>query len=234
MRRKLHFLTIVLALAAPAVRAQSDDPPSRVARLSYQSGSVAFRPGSVEAWTNPALNYPLTTGYHLWTDPGAQTEIHTGTAAIRMASETALAFLNLDDRAIQLSITQGSIQIHIRNLEPEETFEVDTPNVAITLLRPGDYRIDADGDNALTTVTVRGGDAAVTGGGIAFPVHARQTARMRGTDSVTEQVGDALGQDDFERWCESRDRREEQSVSAQYVPREMPGYQDLDDYGNWQ
>ena len=44
----------------------------------------------------------------------------------------------------------------------------------------------------------------------------------------------AIGPDDLERWCEARDRREDQSVSAQYVPREMTGYQDLDDYGSWQ
>ena len=50
MIRKPHFLTIVLALAAAPAWAQSDDPPSRVARLSYQSGSVAFRPGAVEEW----------------------------------------------------------------------------------------------------------------------------------------------------------------------------------------
>src|SRR6059036_3188055 len=101
MTHKLHFLTILLALAAPASRAQSDDPPapgaqsddppSRVARLSYQSGSVAFRPGSVEEWSNATLNYPLTTGDHLWTDAGAQTEIQTDAASIRMAPETALA-----------------------------------------------------------------------------------------------------------------------------------------------
>src|SRR6185503_12963054 len=155
---------------------------------------------------------------HLWTDAGSQTEIHAGSAAIRMAPQTAMSFLNLDDRTIQLSVTQGSVQIHLRSLEPDETFEVDTPNVAITLLRPGDYRIDADGENNLTTVTVRGGDAAVTGGGIAFPVHARETARIRGKEIVTEEVGPAIGMDEFERWCENRDRREVQSVSAQYVP----------------
>src|ERR1051325_11099458 len=125
MTRTPRYFTLLLALAGSSVWAQSDDPPSRVARLSYLSGSVAFRPGSVEEWSNATLNYPLTTADHLWTEAGAQTEIQTGTAAIRMASETALAFLNLDDRTAQLSVTQGSIQIHIRSLEPDETFEVD-------------------------------------------------------------------------------------------------------------
>jgi hypothetical protein len=236
MIRKSRMFAILFAVASWDAWGQADtdaDPPSRVARLSYLSGSVAFRPGSVDDWSNATLNYPLTTGDHLWTDPGALAEVYAGLAAIRMGGQTAMAFLNLDDRTVQLSVTQGTLQIHVRSLEPDETFEVDAPNVAITLLRPGDYRIDVDGDNHLTTVTVRAGDAVVTGGGIAFPVHARQTARIRGVDTVTEDVGPAFPMDDFERWCEARDHREDQSISAQCVPREMTGYQDLDNYGTW-
>lgn len=237
MTLKSLALTAMLAAAAAPMWAQAPvegvDPPSRVARLSYQSGSVSFRPGTVDEWGSATLNYPLSTGDHLWTDAGAQAEIHAGLAVIRMAPQTAIEILNLDDRIIQVSVTQGSVQIHVRSLEPDETIEVATPNVAVTLLRPGDYRVDSDGDNYLTTVTVRGGDAAVTGGGIAFPVHARQTARIRGMETVTEEVGAEIATNEFERWCESRDRREEQSVSAQYVPREMTGYEDLDDNGSW-
>ncbi len=40
--------------------------------------------------------------------------------------------------------------------------------------------------------------------------------------------------DEFERWADSRDRDEQQSISAQYVPTEMTGYQDLDSNGSWQ
>jgi len=232
--RKLAFL---FALTSAAAMAQGADPPSRVARLNYLSGSVSFRPASVEDWTGASLNYPLTTGDHLWTDPGAQTELHIGSTAIRMNSETALAILNLDDRIVQLSLTGGALNVHIRNLGPEESYEVDTPNVALVLLRPGDYHIEVpagpDPDRPVTVVTPRGGEVEVTGGGVAFTVHPGQTARVSGTDSVNQEVGAALPPDGFDRWCEVRERREESSVSAAYVPRDMIGYEDLDEYGRW-
>src|ERR1051326_8066099 len=210
MNRKAQLVLFFLALSASAF-ADGDDPPSRVARLNYQSGSVSFRPGSVEEWGPATLNYPLTTGDHLWADNGAQTEIHVGSTAIRMAPLTAMSILNLDDRTVQLSLTQGILDIHVRNLADDESYEIDTPNVAVTLLRPGDYRIDADGDNNLTIVTVRGGDAAVTGGGAAFPVHARESARITGMDTVSQEITAAPSPDEFDRWCESRDRREAQA-----------------------
>ncbi|HEY8623711.1 MAG TPA: DUF6600 domain-containing protein, partial [Casimicrobiaceae bacterium] len=39
--------------------------------------------------------------------------------------------------------------------------------------------------------------------------------------------------DDFDRWAHERDRRWETSVSARYVPPDLIGYQDLDDFGTW-
>ncbi|HUI55259.1 MAG TPA: DUF6600 domain-containing protein [Bryobacteraceae bacterium] len=232
MLRKSGSVTAILLIAAAAALAQAD-PPSRVARLNYIGGPVSFRPASVEDWTAATLNYPLTTGDHLWTDAGAQTEMHVGSTAIRMGSQTALSILNLDDRIVQLSLTAGSLNVHIRYQGDQETYEVDTPNVAISLLRPGDYRINADGDNNVTVATVRGGEAEVTAGGTAFTIHPMQTAQLSGVESVSQDIGPALPPDGFDRWCETRERREASSVSARYVPREMIGYEDLDAYGAW-
>jgi hypothetical protein len=230
--RRISFGMALLALAGAAM-ADAGDPPSRVGRLNYLSGPVSFRPGSVEEWTAATLNYPLTTGDHLWTDEGAQTEIHIGSTAVRMGSGTAMSFLNLDDRIAQISLTQGVLNVHIRYLGENESVEVDTPNVAISLLRSGDYRINADGDNAVTTVNVRGGEAEVTVGGSAFPVRTGQSARLAGMDTPSQDISAVPPPDAFDGWCESRERREMSSVSARYVPREMVGYEDLDAYGVW-
>jgi len=100
-KNKISYLAPLLILSAGAAMAQQADPPARVARLDYLSGQVSFRPVSVDDWAAATLNYPLTTGDHLWNDPGAQTEMHIGSTAIRMGSETALVFLNLDDRTVQ-------------------------------------------------------------------------------------------------------------------------------------
>jgi hypothetical protein len=232
MRNPLSHFALLIVAAAPLL-AQAD-PPSRVARINYLSGSVSFRPGSVEEWTAATLNYPLTTGDHLWADTDSRVEIHAGSTAIRMNARTAMSVLNLDDRTVQLSLTDGSLHIRLRNLEDDETVEIDTPNVAITLLRTGEYRIDADGDTSTAAVTVRSGNAEVTGGGVAFVVRPRQTGKAIGMDTVRQDVGPALPQGEFDYWCEARDRAEDEAtVSAQYVPREMVGYEDLDRNGVW-
>ena len=213
--------------------ADADDPPSRVARLNYLNGPVSFRPGSVDDWAPATLNYPLTTGDHLWTDPGAQTEFHIGSTAFRMNSGTAVSILNLDDQMAQISLTEGALNVVIRYLGENESVEVDTPNVAVSLLRPGNYRIQADGDAGVSVVTVRGGEAEVTGGGAAFPLRAGQSARLAGMDTVSQEINPARGPDPFDQWCMDREQREGGAISARYVPREMVGYEDLDQYGVW-
>jgi len=233
MSFRTQFLSVALVVAAAPVFADAGDPPTRVARLNYEDGSVSFRPGSADDWGPATINYPLTTGDHLWADQSARAEIHIGSTAIRMDSQTALSFLNLDDRTVQLSLTAGVIQIRLRALPDDETFEVDTPNVAISLLRPGDYRIQSDGDKAVTAITVRGGEAELTGGGSAFAVHPRESARVTGTDSTTNELVAFVPPDEFERWAQDRDRRENQAQSVHYVPREMIGYEDLDEHGVW-
>ena len=113
----------------------------------------------------------LTTGDQLWVDQDSRAELHIGSAGLRLASGTAFQLLNLDDRTAQIQITQGSLNIHLRFLDENQSFEVDTPSMAFTLLRPGEYRIDANPDNQTTMAVVRGGEGEVTGGGRAFTLN---------------------------------------------------------------
>ena len=233
--RKTIFVPMLLAIAAVSALADAGDPPSRVARLNYLEGPVSFRPGSVEDWTTATLNYPLTTGDHLWTDDNARAELHVDSTAIRMSARTALAVLNLDDRAVQLSLTEGSLEIHIRYLAEDETFEVDTPNAAVSLTAPGDYRFTADSEQGRTTATVFAGDGNVTANGANFPVHGGDSASITGMDTVTQEMTPAPDPDDFDNWCLARDRHEEESYRAvaNYVPQDMIGAEDLNQYGVW-
>ena len=224
---------LVLAAASVMVAAAQTDPPGRVGRLSYLSGAVSFRPGDVEDWVPAQMNRPLTNGDHIWTDQDARAELHIGTAALRLNSETAFEFLNLDDANAQIRLTQGSLIIRLRSLADQENFEVDTPNLAFSLLRTGTYRVDVDPNTFTTVITVRGGEGEVTGNNQAFTVHAGQQTRVSGENSTTYDISSAPPFDEWDNWCVARDRREDQSQSARYVSREMVGYQDLDDNGSW-
>jgi hypothetical protein len=231
--RKLELITALLAVAASAFG--QADPPSRVARLNFQQGPVSFRPGGVDDWAAATTNYPVTTGDYLWADQGARAELHVGSTAIRMDQMTAMSVLNLNDQIVQLSLTSGSLNVHLRYLGENESFEVDTPNTSIVLLRPGDYRISVDGDNNVSSLVVRSGNAEVTAGQSgAFNLPPGQSGRFAGVDTVSQEIGGAPPLDGFDEWTRDRDMREDRAaMSARYVPREMPGYEDLDGYGRW-
>jgi hypothetical protein len=173
----------------------------------------------------------------LWTDNGARAELNLGSAALRLNQHTNLSFINLDDRTAQIQISLGSLSVRVRRLAEDEVMEVDTPQAAFSLLRPGEYRIDVNEQGDTTIATVRGGEAEATGGGQAFTIHPRDQVRITGGVADGAQVAfdrrDAPPSDPFDNWCMDRDRREDRSASAKYVSRDMPGYADLDDHGSW-
>ncbi|PYV97468.1 MAG: hypothetical protein DMG89_14425 [Acidobacteria bacterium] len=229
------FVAIMLALQLTAVAQSNDeyDPPGRVARMNYVQGSVSFQPGGEGDWVSAVPNRPLTSGDNLWTDRGSRAELHVGSSAIRLSSESSLTFLDLRDDTTQLRLSQGTMVLHVRHLDNNDLFEVNTPNLAFTLRRPGEYRIDVDGDRGETNITVWNGGGEVTGGGNSYDVVAGQEARFYGTDELRYDVSSIRQSDDFYNWSSDRDRREERYESARYVSPEMTGYEDLDEYGRW-
>jgi hypothetical protein len=213
---------------------ETQDPPSRVARLNFVEGSVSFQPGGEGDWVTAVPNRPLTTGDNLWADQASRAELHLGSTAVRLAPETSVTLLALDDRTMQLRLSAGTIILRVRHLDDGDVIEVDTPNLAFNLQHTGEYRIDANNDGNVTNVTVMSGRGEVTGGGYSYTVVAGQSARFSGTDQLTYDIAQLPNADDFDNWAFQRDRREDGAESANYVSPEMTGYEDLDDYGRWQ
>src|SRR5579872_1628837 len=221
-----HFVFSLPALA-------DDDPPGRVARLNYIQGSISFQPGGESDWVQANPNRPLTTGDNLWADRDSRGELHIGSSSIRIASETGITFLNLDDRTVQIQLAQGSMSVTVRRMEGGDDFEIDTPNLAFTLQRPGEYRVDVDPNGNATAITVRSGEGEATGAGNEYHMDSGDRANFTGTDSLTYDGERAGRMDDFDEWSRSRDEREERSQSSRYVSRDVIGYEDLDDNGEW-
>ena len=228
--RNLLFTGLLLGVSALSAQ---QDPPSRVARLSFLQGTVSFQAAGQEDWSAASLNYPLTVGDHLWADEQSRAELDLGSAAVRLDDHTALAFLNLDDRVAQMRLSDGSVNLTIRQLDPDESYEIDTPNCAISLLRPGVYRIDSDPDRQVASVAVLSGEAEVTANGTAFPVHARQAGYVTGDQQTSTEVAAPQPPDDFDHWAASRDDRFSRQPPSRYVSPQMVGSEDLDQYGVW-
>src|SRR5260370_8650158 len=177
----MNKLIGAMVLVAGLAFGDAGDPPARGARLNYLSGSVSFQPAGVDDWSPATINYPMTTGDHLWVDNQSRAEMHIGSTVIHADSGTASSFLNLDDRTVQIRLSQGSLYIRIRYMADDDVYEVDTPNGAISLLRTGSYRIYVEPDRETTAITVRGGEAEVTAGGCRFSVRSPARASAPAT-----------------------------------------------------
>src|SRR6266404_2950406 len=222
-------------LAAPNARADEDrDPPTRVARISYLDGTVSMQPGGEGEWGSAAKNRPVTIGDKIWVDKDSRAELQAGQAGIHVGSMTALSFLNLDANIIQMRLAEGSINFRVRELREGDLYEVDAPNLAFTVKQAGAFRVDVGETGQSARVTVIRGEGEVAAGGKTYEVHSGERAEFNGTDdNIESNIDRAPGPDGLDRWAQDRDLKEDNSLSARYVSRDMVGYDDLDDYGSW-
>jgi hypothetical protein len=226
----LLIAALVLIIAVPVF---AGDPPDRVMRLKYMSGQVSFQPGGVDDWVAATMNRPLTTADRVWTDKESRAELKLAAAALRMDSETSMTISNLSDNTVQIELDQGVLNVHVRRMAGGEIYEVDTPNVAFTLLKPGDYRFEVDPTSDTSTVIVRHGKGEANGNGRGVRVESGELAHFEHGNTMMHSTAQAPRPDGFDDWCRVRDDREDKAESVRYVSDDVIGYEDLDEYGYW-
>lgn len=232
------FAAAILLLLSTSVMAQDQDydrdPPTRAGRISFVQGSVSFQPGGDGDWVTADINRTLTVGDNLWVDRDSRAEIQIGSTSIRLGPETSLTFLDVEDNVTQLRLSVGSVYARVRHFDSDDSFEVDTPNLAFNLNQPGQFRLDVNENGDQTVASVYRGEGEITGAGNSYRLGEGQQGTFSGTDQLTYDVAGIGGSDSFTQWAVSRDDRFDRSRSRQYVSPEMTGYEDLDDYGQWQ
>ncbi len=230
----LPLACVLLALPLP-VRAQQDELPGRVGRISEVGGELFLAPEDRGSdWAPAGINYPVTTGDNLWVGLDGRAEVDFGGGQFRLAGETNAHVSRLDDSTFGLFVAQGRVHVRIRVLETGDVARIDTPNTQITLTRPGSYRIDVGADRQRTLLVVREGEALAQVAAGLQQVLPGQTATITGTDTVYADVRNGVALDGFDTWVADRDRRYERNRSTAYVSRQMVGYADLDEHGSWQ
>jgi len=230
---------LLCAVAALAQAQSADDndaaPPDRVARLSYIAGDLGFLPAGSQDWASADLNRPLTTGDRLSTGDGSRAELELGGGVLRMAGGTDFGLLNLNDNLAQVELTQGALNLSVRHLDQGQSYEIDTPTLALVVTRPGTFRVDVDNGGNGTRVTVFDGQATVYGENNAqHDVFQGRSYQFDDASLAALTVSDIGGGDAFDAWSSERDQRYAQSQTRRYVSDDVVGYQDLDQYGSWQ
>jgi hypothetical protein len=241
-RRLIGFMLVlgVLTGAAPAARAADSPDPRQTEidqtppRLSYTDGTVSFWRQGADDWSTAQINTPLAPGDELYTASPATLEIQIGSRAfVRTWANTQLGLVNQDPDYLQFKVTTGYASFDLRTIEPGTTVEVATPNAALTIERPGYYRVDVTGERT-AFITRRGGQATVTpASGAAVVITPSEEVVIEGTSSprVTSYVAPQL--DAWDKWNYARSDTYLDTVSARYVSPGTYGVSDLDRYGTW-
>ncbi len=225
--------TLALASASQAQSPNGDDIQQTVVRVAYFSGEVSYSRGdNPDDWQPASLNFPMTLGDRLYTARGSRLELQTEGGAIYLAPETDLAALNLTYEVKQFSLGMGSASFRIRQIDSGESFEVDTPNAAVTFDRAGEYRIDVDRDGN-TRVIVKRGHAYVAAAGGEVPLEAGRVMAIDGIDSPVYDITSLPRPDSWDQWVATRSRPSLATGSRRYVSADISGVDDLDQYGRW-
>ncbi len=233
--RYLAASGLLLSLAGSVVEARDSgyDPPSRVAYLSHSAGDVSYSPAGEDVWLDVSRNRPLVRGDRLWTERRALAELQLGSASLRMDEQTSLEVLALDDNFAQLQVAEGTLALTVRRLARGQVIEIATPQLALSIDRPGRYRIDVDADRDETTVAVWEGSAEAYGERSEFSLLAGEAVRFYSGDLSDYEVFGLPRDDTFDRYCLDRDRQLSRSVALRYVDDDTAGFSSLDEYGSW-
>lgn len=232
-------LTSALVLSVPFVAqaqglAGSEDPPGRVARLSALVGAVSFQSAGSDTWSRPDVNYTVTTGDRLYAPQGSRVELDMGASALRVGDLSDVTVTNLTDHFAQFGLAHGTLRASIYRWIPSDSIELDTPNGALLPLTAGSYRVSVDASSDVTTVTVESGSLEVSGPGLTQTLRGGQTVQLSGANPIQLTNLSSAAADDFERWSLARDQRYVSArPGAQYVSQDMPGWEDLNQYGSW-
>jgi hypothetical protein len=214
----------------------SQDPPSQVARISAMDGNVSYEPASVNTFAAAELNYPLTSGDRMYADASSDAEIQTGNLAVRLGALTDITLTALTDTLTQFGLAQGAVHLRSFQLDPGTTLELDTPNVAITVLAAGDVRVETDPRSDTTLVTVLSGQIQVDGNGIQIALQAGESVQLRGSQPVAAQWMQVEPQDALDAYSAQHDLQYQTAMNAEGgdVNAETIGSEDLAQYGQWQ
>ncbi len=209
----------------------SGDPPGRVGRIARLEGTVSSHGAGATQWTPAVLNFPVSSGDALWTQPQAQADLQVGDSLITLADSTELDVATLDDRNLLATEPQGALFLDLRDLRPGETYTINTPRGAVQIATPGEYEVLAGDSATPTRVVVVRGAAQLTAGTLALRAGQGQMAVATGAQDVQGDVEPLSAYDPF---LTAMLAHNSAPATAPPAVQGMTGTQDLAQYGSWQ
>jgi hypothetical protein len=237
---------------AAATDDATQDPPSRVGRLSYVTGKVLMHPPGEGDWTTATRNYPVTTGETFWADQGALMEVQVAGAAIRIGGSTEVGVVTLDDNRIALGIPEGSVNIVVDKLADGAVVEATTPAGVVQIFATGRYHIDAGTASSPPRAQAFTGLARLIVSGSTLDVKDGEAGIVNGINPAV-LVTQPAEPDELDKWAVEREQSvkvvarpkprpkpagevgvaAEAQTEVSYVSEQIPGSYELTQSGQW-
>jgi hypothetical protein len=218
------------------MNADQQDPEDRnhgVARISLMNGDVSVRRGDSGDFVAGNVNAPLLAGDSVQTGPASRAEVEFDVAnRVRVSALSEVRMGDLRAGVIQVQVARGTVSF-TQISDSQAQIEISTPSASLKPLGRGAYRISVLEDGT-TQFTVRAGAGDVYTQAGSQRLQAGQMMMLRGNPNDPEfQIVAAPGRDEWDQFNETRDRELARSTAYQHVSRDVPGAQDLDQYGRW-
>ncbi|MBV8458163.1 MAG: hypothetical protein JO122_16280, partial [Acetobacteraceae bacterium] len=207
------------------------EPDHAGRRLAWMQGHVSFHAADQDNWSPAVVNYPVSTGDALWTQPGALAGLDVADTLIALTGGTELDAGQLQGTSYLFTLPQGETYLHVRSMVAGENYTIVTPRGTVNISTPGRYEIAAGTTESPTLVTVLDGAARLTGNPTA-DVAAGQTAEIAGDQTYQVQIVPAV-RDDFLNAMLARERPAPLPAGVPQVVQQMPGAVELSEYGTW-
>ncbi len=253
LSRLLTALCLAVGLSAASAWAQ-DDPPGRVGRVVDAQGGVSWYDHEEGQWAPTSRNRPLTTGDRLSTAPNGRAELRVGSTVLRLAANTELEVLRLDDERMRFQLHSGTVAVRVRSRDIADELELVTAEARLQPLRAGHYRLDRTDDTTQVgawrgTLRVEDARGLLVDSGQRLELWREGGERRdrrnerdprESRDPQLAPTGELrtswqrLPDDAFSAWAQREDQQDERSASSRYVSPEMTGAEDLDRHGRWE
>src|SRR5258707_10761783 len=233
------------------------------ARIQRVDGEVALSNSAANTdanaeWRPATANQPFSVGDRIYTRENSHASLaFNGRNFARLDPNTSCDVVSFGGRRTQLALRDGSAMFDIGYLEPNELFEVATPYGAVDFDQPGLYNVGFN-NNGGVLVSVLSGLAHVVSSGGSSQINKGEMLTLLGLAASEVALSRLNGQDagyqvdNYYRYQypNSYDGRYsnydaylsdpyyydpyERSTSYRYVSSNIPGFYDLDYYGDWQ
>src|SRR5579863_3195271 len=181
--RLIGSTAIGAAIVSGQMALAQNEGPVRMARISYVTGKVSWRPDGTVGWSRANLNMPLRQGAEVWLAPGSRLELQFDDGSTIRLGDSAVATLQTlysdkQGEFTEIKLNAGTASCHLR--DKYSIYQIDTPCDSVKAVGLGDFRADVK-PNA-DAVAVRRGEATVTAGGHDTPILAGQYTVLHDPD----------------------------------------------------